>query len=118
MLTLPSDIKILISTAPTDMRKSINGLTFAVVESLSEDPQSKKLYIFHNKNGDKVKLLYWDRNSFCMLYKRLEQGRFRFPKRPSSSHFEIDAQQLSWLLAGFDFMRMASYPELNFSSYF
>ena len=118
MLMIASDMKIVIATSPVDMRRSIDGLTLAVIEDLSADPQSKHLYVFHNKRRDKVKLLYWDKNGFCLLYKRLERGLFRFPRQFDTSPIEIDEQQLSWLLAGFDFMRMADYPELDFSDYF
>ena len=118
MLKLPAGMQIVIATEAIDMRKSIDGLSVAVVEQLSKNPQSNQLYIFHNRRGDKVKLLYWDRNGFCLFYKKLERGRFCFPTGLTAPHFDIDEQQLSWLLAGFDFMGMASYPELNFTHYF
>ena len=117
MVTLETDLPILVACTPVDMRKSIDGLCVAVTEQLSRNPQVAQIFLFHNKNGDKVKLLYWDRNGFCLLYKRLEKRRFQFPKVIANEGIEIDGVQLRWLLAGFEFSRMADFPELNFAGY-
>ena len=117
MLVLPEDMKVLVSVAPVDMRKSIDGLTLLVVDVLKQNPQSRYLFLFRNQAFDKVKGLYWDKNGFVLIYKRLEKSKFGFPKKMTESVLEIDAKQLSWLLAGFEFMRMKDYPELDFSSY-
>ena len=117
MIVLPEDMEVLVSVAPVDMRKSIDGLTGLVVEVLKQNPQSRYLFLFRNQANDKVKGLYWDKNGFALIYKRLEKGKFGFPKKITISILEIDAKQLSWLLAGFEFMRMKDYPELDFSDY-
>ena len=117
MIKLQIDVPIMIATAPIDMRKSIDGLCVAVAELLKRNPQEKQLFLFRNKRADKVKLLYWDTNGFCLLYKRLEKQRFKFPKCLSGESFTITEKQLSWLLAGFDFAKMNAYPELDFSGY-
>jgi len=118
MIKLPEDLNIFIASEPVDMRKAIDGLCVAVIETLSSDPQSGHLFLFHNRRGNKVKALLWDRNGFVLIYKRLEKGRFKFPKQISGDCFEIEHAQLNWLLAGFDFMALKEFPELSFTDYF
>lgn len=73
-------IRIFIQPGFTDMRKQINGLSIVVEEVLKGDPMSGNLYLFCNKNRRRLKIIYWDRNGFCMWQKRLEQDRFPWPK--------------------------------------
>ena len=61
------------------MRKSFDGLTALVKSSLGDDPISGSVYVFVNRRGNYLKLLYWDRTGFCLFAKRLEQGRFTIP---------------------------------------
>jgi len=79
MLSLASGVRIFLCTAPTDMRKSFDGL-FALVETvIGEDPFSGHLFLFRNRKRDRVKLLYWDRDGLAIWYKRLEAGCYQFP---------------------------------------
>jgi transposase len=100
------------------MRKSIDTLSVLVVEALEQPPQSGDVYLFRGKSSNKVKALYWDRNGFALHYKRLERGRFKFPKSYSNDSFEISENQMSWLLAGLDFILMNQFSELDYSQYF
>lgn len=117
MLTLDGSVKIYLSLEPMDMRKSINGLSISVLEDLERNPQERALYIFHNRAKNKIKCLLWDRNGFILIYKRLEKGRFQFSKSLSGGVYELSHQQLLWLLAGFDFIKMTQFPELKFENY-
>ena len=116
MLSLPSNTRIFLCTAPTDMRKSFDGL-FALVETvIGEDPFSGHLFLFRNRKRDRVKLLYWDSDGLAIWYKRLEQGRYQFPSdlgvqrstttggtdEPPSARLEIRADELAMLLGGID----------------
>jgi len=83
------------------MRKSIDGLSILVQEILQKDIFSGHLFVFCNKRGDKIKILYWDRNGFCLWYKRLERGIFRLPK-VQSKVFMIAPNELNLLLEGID----------------
>lgn len=104
-MLVPSDeIQLFVYNQPVDLRKAINGLSALVVTCLGESPESGDLFIFRNRRGDKVKLIFWDRNGFVLYYKRLEQGRFKFPKEGTKEPFVIDKARLDWLLMGFDFM--------------
>ena len=60
-----------------DMRKQIDGLSTLVRERLERDPQCGDLYLFRNRRGDMVKILFFDHGGYCLLVKRLEKGTFR-----------------------------------------
>lgn len=81
-----------------DMRKSIDGLAQAVVDSLHRQPVSGEVFVFGNRARDKVKLLWYDRHGFWLAYKRLERGRFRFPGVGGL----IGLPELTLLLEGID----------------
>lgn len=117
MLRFSDELKILVSIKPIDMRKAIDGLTVLVVEQLQLNPQEKYLFLFCNQQRNKLKGIYFDKNGFLMIYKRLERKKFYIPKDFKDNRLEITHQQLSWLLAGFDFMNLADFPELQFSNY-
>ena len=101
MLSLPPSVKVYVSTDETDMRKSIDALSIIVQEILKKDPFSGHLFVFCNKRGNKIKILYWDRNGFCLWYKRLERGIFRLP-RVQDKVFMIMPNELNLLLEGVD----------------
>lgn len=99
------------------MRKSINGLSALVLSVFKKQPTSGHLFVFYNQYRDKIKILQWDRNGFILHYKRLEKGKFQF-KKTAEDVIELSSDQLSWLLAGLDFMLMNDFAELNYSSYY
>ena len=101
MLMLPPNTRIFIASNHVDMRKSMDGLSLLVQEVLHKNPLSGHLFVFLNKRGDKLKILYWDRNGFCLWYKRLEKNIFRFPKIPGDV-FCVNATELGMLLEGID----------------
>lgn len=93
--------QVYLVTGFTDMRKSINGLSIIVAEQLELDPLSQAWFVFCNKQRDKLKILFWDTNGFWLYYRRLEQGRFQWPKgNECSGAMGIEARQLQWLLSG------------------
>lgn len=116
MLTMREQTQIYLSAEPTDMRKSIDGLAALVVDVVEQKPQSGHVFIFMNRVHDKVKCLLWDRNGFVLHYKRLERGKFKLD-RSVKGVLEISHDQLSWLLAGLDFLLMDEFSELNFEHY-
>jgi transposase len=99
MLSLPTAVRIWLATRPTDLRKSFDSLAELVRQQLQEDPLSGQLFVFRNKRADRVKLLYWDEDGFVIVYKRLEEGTFRFPDAQASG-VEIRAADLQMLLDG------------------
>lgn len=103
MLSLPLPVRIFLCTEHADLRKSFDGLAQLVRSFLGADPLSGHLFVFRNKRGDRVKLLYWDSDGLAIWYKRLEQGTFRFPVPSGAGHgVEIRAADLTMLLDGVD----------------
>jgi len=101
MLSLPTSVRIWLATQATDMRKSFDTLAEVVRRQLQADPLSGQLFVFRNKRADRVKLLYWDEDGFVIIYKRLEEGSFRFPQGDAAG-LEIRASDLHMLLDGVD----------------
>jgi transposase len=101
MLSLPLPVRIFLCTRHADLRKSFDGLAQMVREFLGADPLSGHLFVFRNKRGDRLKLLYWDTDGLAIWYKRLEQGTFRFPTITGDG-VEIRAVDLTMILDGVD----------------
>lgn len=100
-ITLPACMYL--STRPTDMRKSIDGLCGEVQDYLSRDPVEGSLFVFFNRRQDKLKMLWWDRDGYWVLYKRLEAGTFQMPSFDGgSSGVLLSSDQLQLILAGID----------------
>lgn len=100
MLTSPFDIKnIYIACGYTDMRKSIDGLAAYVQQHYGLDPSGNSLFLFCGRRRDRFKALFWDGDGFVLLYKRLENGRYQWPKRPEEARL-ITLQQFRWLMEG------------------
>lgn len=102
MLSLPPSVRIFISTQPTDMRKSFNGLINVTRHVLEQDPLSGHLFVFFNRRRKMVKVLYWDRSGFCLWAKRLERGSFRLPNWEGRNAVEMEAAELGLILEGLD----------------
>jgi transposase len=101
---------------PVDFRKSINGLSVIVEREMGLSPLSGALFVFCNKKRDKLKLLYWDRTGFALWYKRLEQEKFRWPRRRCEAVMELDEDRLHWLLQGYDITRMQPHAALHYQT--
>ena len=102
MIGMPSSVKIFICSASTDMRKSFDSLAAIVREFMGGDPLSGHLFVFRNKAGDRVKILYWERTGYCLYYKRLEEGTFGFPVATSGNRVEVAANDLWLMLEGIE----------------
>jgi len=92
--------KVYLALGPTDLRKSINGLSIIVQESFKLNPFSRNMFVFCNRKQDKIKILEWDRNGFWLHYKRLEKSKFRWPNGTEGSTIIIDEREFRWLLDG------------------
>ncbi|WP_045496225.1 IS66 family insertion sequence element accessory protein TnpB [Vibrio hyugaensis] len=98
--------------APVDFRKSIDGLSYLVEQSMKLDPFEPALFLFCNRAKDKVKAIYWDRTGFALWYKRLDRERFRWPSKGSSTQI-LESHELEALLAGF---ALAGHRTINAKS--
>lgn len=101
MLSWPPSVRVFLAAQAADMRRSFDGLAALVSGFLGQDPLSGHLFVFRNRRGDRVKILYWDRSGYCLWYKRLEEGVFRFPASSGAS-LEIESAELALLLEGID----------------
>jgi len=99
-----------------DFRKGINGLAVLVEAQLGENPFSEHLFVFCNRRRDRIKILYWERNGFCLWQKRLERDRFHWPRKLAGEVVTFTGQQLNWLLDGYDVMRLQPHKNLQFST--
>ena len=100
---IPSQVRIFVCTERQDMRRSFDGLALAVRERLALDPESGALFVFASKRGNRLKVLWFDHNGYCLLYKRLHRARFEVPEMSSSADrplVSIDARALAALLRG------------------
>ena len=101
MLGLPSSVRVFLCLAPVDMRRSFDGLASVAEGVARQSPLSGNLFVFRGRRGDRVKILYWDRDGYALWYKRLEAGVFRFPADTREAR-EITAAELGMILEGID----------------
>ena len=103
MLSLPPSVAIWVCTDPVDMRKQHDGLCGVATSVLGADPTSGHVFVFFNRAHNRLKLLWWDRGGFALLYKRLERGTFQFPSAVNGKRrVKIDAGELALILEGID----------------
>ena len=111
MLTLPPSVKVYLATEPVDLRRGHDGLCALVRARFQLDPYDGHLFAFVGRGGDRIKVLYWDRGGFVLLYKRLERGRFRLPRvAPDAATVTLDAASLAMLLGGVDLRSVRRTP--------
>jgi transposase len=104
MIPLPPSVRIYVAATPADMRKSFDGLSVLARTVVDRDPMSGHLFVWFNRRGDQVRILFWDRTGYAILAKRLERGTFRLAKTPAdgATHVTVDAAELTLLLEGID----------------
>ncbi len=99
-----------------DFRKGINGLAILVEQALEHDPFSEQLFVFCNRQRNKIKMLYWESSGFCLWQKCLEKARFKWPRQEDNAVVTLTGQQLNWLLDGYDIMRLKPHEKLFYHS--
>ena len=100
---------------PIDFRKGIAGLSALVEQEFRGDVFGEALYAFTNRRRDRMKILYWDRNGFCLWIKRLESDRFHWPDIKSlDATVSLSAEQLRWLLDGYDLWKQKPHQKLSY----
>ena len=102
---------------PIDFRKQIDGLITLVADHLLLNPTSGQLFLFRDRSGKKIKMLWWERNGFWLFYKRMEKGRLKFPAS-NETVLSLTREQLSWLLSGLDCLSHALLPEVKASNFY
>jgi transposase len=105
VIQLPVGTKVWIAAGVTDLRRGFDGLSAQVQNVLHEQPFSGHVFVFRGRRGDIVKLLWWDGDGLCLFAKRLERGRFIWPKAESGV-VRLSRAQLAMLLEGIDWRRV------------
>lgn len=91
--------KIYLVTGYVDMRKSIDGLMAIVRDTFELDPFSNSLFLFCGRRCDRIKALHREKDGFCLLYKRLDEGRYQWPRNASEVR-SLSRQEFRWLMEG------------------
>lgn len=102
---------------PVDFHKQIDELIMLVADQLMLNPASGQLFLFRDRSGKKIKMLWWDRNGFWLFYKRMEEGKLIFPKS-SETIMALTRDQLIWLLSGLNCLPHTSLPEVKASNFY
>jgi transposase len=103
-----SQVRIWLCTAPTDMRKSYNGLSALVKNRLQGNPLSGELFVFVNRRQNQMKILYFDRSGYCIWSKKLEQGQFVVRNAPGGKR-QLNWTQLKLLLDGIEIKKARQF---------
>ena len=104
MINLPPTVRIFLATQPADMRRGFDGLAALTTQVIGHDPLSGHLFVVRNRRGDRLKILYWDRDGLAIWAKRLERGAFRFPS-PTGNRIEVTPAEMAAILEGIDLSR-------------
>jgi transposase len=104
MLTLPPSVRVYVAAEPTDLRKSFDGLSALVAERFGRDPLCGHLFVFRNRRGDQIRILFWDRTGYVLVGKKLARGRFHLARElpPGAPQVEVEAAELTLMLEGID----------------
>jgi len=98
-----SDVRIFVCLTPIRMQFSFDTLMGLAQETFNQDPLSGHLFLFFNRKRDRIKILFWDVDGFCIWYKRLEVGAFQLPVAIEGDQgIELNSRQLNQLLEGLD----------------
>lgn len=99
---IPAGVRIFVCTEAVDMRQGFDRLAQRARDVVGQDPQQGgALFVFANKRASRIKVLWFERNGYCMLYKRLHRAVFELPMAGAGvASVHIDAPALSKLLAG------------------
>lgn len=116
-MLLPFNASIWLYPNPIDFRRQMDGLIMLVADHLQLNPTSGQIFLFRNRYANKIKLLWWERNGFWLCYKRLEQGRLKFPEK-SDIAMLLTTDQFSWLLSGLDFAKHELLPEVKATKFY
>lgn len=110
---LSLDQPVYLACGSTDLRKSIDGLAALVKEGFNLDPFSSCLFVFCNRQRDKIKILQWEHNGFWVYYRRLERGRFQWPDVEQDRPLSVSRRELRWLLDGLSIGQRQAHPKVT-----
>lgn len=109
--------RIYLHRDPVDFRKSFHGLAAIIELELGHNIFDGGLYTFTNRQRNKIKCLYWERNGFVLYYKILAEEKFRWPKQ-GDEVISLTGQQINWLLDGYDISLLTPHKNLHYNALF
>ena len=112
MIGLSGTVKVMVATRPVDFRKGAEGLAALVKAEMGADPFSGTIYVFRAKRADRIKLVFWDGSGVCLVSKRLEDGKFHWPKIQDGA-MRLTAAQFSALFEGLNWKRVHAPLEVR-----
>lgn len=107
--------EVYIHRKPVDFRLGYRGLGVLIEHALGHNPFSGKLYVFTNRQHNKLKILFWEENGFVLYYKALSEATFSWP-RHNQAVFTISGQQLNWLIDGYDISKLMPHKKLHYEA--
>ncbi|MCP4007641.1 MAG: IS66 family insertion sequence element accessory protein TnpB [bacterium] len=116
MMRLTEGVSVYQCRKTVGLRKSIDGLSAAVERVLGLDPLEEVSFVFADRRKDKIKVPYWERSGFVLLYKRLEKARFPWPAFYGAATLVLSGRELDWILDGTDFSRTQPHETLQYRS--
>ena len=114
MMLGPETVLVYVAVGSVDMRKSIDGLSMLVSGEFELDPFTGHMFAFSNRRRTVVKILYWDRNGFCLWQKRLERDHFKWPESRNEV-LQIGHRELRWLLDGLEIQQGNAHKKISYS---
>ena len=103
---------IYVAAGYTDLRSGVNSLASIIQDTFNLNPFGNSLFLFCGRRADRMKALYWDKSGFVLVYKRLEDGRYRWPRKEMSL-IQISPQALNWLMEGLSINQSPSFHDLQ-----
>ena len=111
----PALARVYLYREAVDFRKSYRGLSAIVEQELGHNPFSGELYVFCNRQRNKLKILLWEDNGFVLYYKALAEEKFRWP-RHDQTLLTVTGQQLNWLLDGYDLAQLRAHKKVHYEA--
>ena len=113
---LPEDVAVHLYLPPCDMRKSINTLSILVSDTLEQNPSCGHIFLFRSRYRDKMKALYFSDNCFSLWYRKLDKGKFIFPKGDDGS-IELTREHFQWLLVSHQYQHVDTLHPKEYSAF-
>jgi transposase len=110
-LDVAQGARIWLASEAADMRCGFDRLAERVRAVIGQDPLAGHLFVFRSRRGDRLKILFWDRDGFVLWYKRLETGVFKLPRiEAGTGSVELRASELAMVLDGIDMSKLKRVP--------
>ena len=116
MLNIDRVNTVYLACGAMDLRRSIDGLALVVQTELKLNPFEKALFVFCNKQMNKLKILHFD-EGFWLYYYRLEKGKFKWPMTKEEA-IRVNLEELSWILKGYEVRTQSKFIPIREKNYY